>query len=82
MKLIFTNYPFIKEEGFIYGIEGQEAFDEFLQLFELTSIDKNKKCKFPNASEYEKIKDKLHSQELKNILTKYMGTSEKLIDIY
>ena len=72
MKLIFTNYPFTKEEGFIYGIEGQEAFDEFLQLFELKTIDRNISCKFPNAAEYEKIKNKLHSQELKNILNKYV----------
>lgn len=71
MKLIFTNYPFTNQEGFVFGFENQDTVDEFLLLFEISSIDKNIHCKFPNESELKLLISKIKSQELKNVLTKY-----------
>jgi|GEM_PF-6391148 len=73
MKLIFTNFPFSREEMFIFGLESQDAVDEFLQLFDLTAIDKYYRCQFPDENDLSRIKENLRSQELKNILTKYVG---------
>jgi hypothetical protein len=71
MKLIFTNYPFTKQEGFVFGFENQVTVDEFLSLFGIASIDKNIHCKFPNESELKLLTSKIKAQELKNVLVKY-----------
>lgn len=73
MKLIFTNYPFSKDEAFIYGLENQDAVNEFLQLFNLAEIGKNKRCQLPDKNKLNQIMNKIYSQELKNIFTKYVG---------
>lgn len=73
MKLIFTNYPFSKQEAFIFGFENQESVNEFLTLFKIPSIDKNKRCKLPTENEFKLLEAKIKSQELKNILKKYAG---------
>jgi len=73
MKLIFTNYPFSKQEAFIFGLENQDSVSEFLKLFKITSIDKNKRCKLPTENELKLLVEKIRTQELKNLLQKYAG---------
>lgn len=73
MKLIFTDYPFSKQEAFIYGLENQDAVNEFLGLFNLTVKEKNNRCQFTDEAELQLIIKHIKSNELKNVLTKYVG---------
>lgn len=73
MKLLFTNYPFSNQEPLIYGLEDKDTVSEFLKLFTLTEIDKNAHCQFPDQNRLQQVLNKINSQELKNVLTKYAG---------
>lgn len=69
MKLIFTNYPFKKQEAFIYGLENQDSVDEFIKLFKINNLNKNIRCKLPSEDELKLLK--IENQELKNVLKKF-----------
>ncbi len=73
MKLLFTNYPFSNQGSLTDGLEDKDAVSEFLKLFTITEIDKNVHCKFPDQNKLQQVLNKIHSQELKNVLTKHAG---------
>jgi hypothetical protein len=70
VKLIFTNYPFTKD-NFLDAIHEEDTLNEFLKLFNIASYEGNVRCKFPTQIEYDKIENKIKSIELKNLLAKY-----------
>jgi len=71
VKLIFTNYPFTND-NFLDAIQEQNTLTEFISLFNITSLNENLRCKFPTQEEFDKIENQIKSQELKNLLRKYL----------
>lgn len=71
MKILFTNDP-IETKNFIYGLESDDAIDEFKSLFSVSSFE-NRNFRFQIPTEEQLKTVAIQSFELKNFLVSHAG---------